>query len=245
MWKLPILHPHLHTTQRQCLNYWLVNQTRHSTDSSSPHHDFDDSSTALRIPQSQSSASHIDPSTSTQVPPVGAGPSTSFTTVNGPRPQLKSLINHVPTLLPISSQPQLASPPTTTSPTTNSFNHNELMVSIDVPLSSISRVLDSQRNSLIDRLRAQNTSLNKDNEKLRVDYETMQSKYNALEEQLRKTMSQMQEILEGKKLEEGVEIADWSGNDQVYARIFVFFLFDSPVFFISSTDLSVTRLMSL
>lgn len=82
------------------------------------------------------------------------------------------------------------------------------MVSIDVPLSSISRVLDSQRNSLIDRLRAQNTSLNKDNEKLRVDYETMQSKYNALEEQLRKTMSQMQEILEGKKLEEGVEIAD-------------------------------------
>lgn len=118
------------------------------------------------------------------------------------------------------------------------------MVSIDVPLCSISRVLDSQRNSLIDRLRAQNTSLNKDNEKLRVDYETMQSKYNALEEQLRKTMSQMQEILEGKKLEEGVEIADWSRDDQVYARIFVYFLFYSPFFYISSTDLFVTRLMS-
>lgn len=82
------------------------------------------------------------------------------------------------------------------------------MVSIDVPLSSISRVLESQRNSLIDRLRAQNSLLSEDNEKLRVDYETMQSKYNALEEQLRKKMSQMQEILEGKKLEEGEENAD-------------------------------------
>lgn len=102
------------------------------------------------------------------------------------------------------------------------------MVSIDVPLSSISRVLESQRNSLIDRLRAQNSLLSEDNEKLRVDYETMQSKYNALEEQLRKKMSQMQEILEGKKLEEGEENADWSGNAQLCSYFcLLFILFSS------------------
>jgi len=60
----------------------------------------------------------------------------------------------------------------------------------------------------MEQLRAQNTSLSEDNVKLKMEYETMQSKYNALEEQLRKKMSQMQEILEGKKSEEGEENAD-------------------------------------
>jgi len=171
---------------------------KYSIGSPQPHHDLDDHPVTSQV-QPQPVLPHPGPSTPTHAAPLSssADPST-FTTINGPPPRHKNL-NNTQTLQHTSPQPQLASPPITTSPTTTScFNHTEPTISVDIPLSSISRILESQRNSLIDQLRAQNATLIEKCEKQRAEIATIQSKYNSLE----KKMNQFQEILEGKKLGE-------------------------------------------
>lgn len=154
-------------------------------------------------------------------PAPGAGPSTSFTTVNGPPAQLNNIQQVHPQLAAASQQPQpqlaiasyiqngntsTVSPTVSTSsmtPThtngTISSSSPERTISIDIPISSISRILASERNSLIDSLRGSNARLTAENERMKTEIATIQSKYNALEEQLRKKMSQIQEILGGGK----------------------------------------------
>ncbi|KAF8470227.1 hypothetical protein BDZ91DRAFT_720184 [Kalaharituber pfeilii] len=118
--------------------------------------------------------------------PVTLPSAASFTTVN------EASRHHV------NPAPTQTSPPSITSSTENHDAKSQSTITVDIPISAIAKVLDKERNSIMEQLRRENQALSEENKRMQVEIANIQSKYNALEDQLRKKMHQMQEILEGK-----------------------------------------------